>query len=617
MKKFLNILWKTVKVLFIVFFIFTGSLFFREQTIPKSWVDGFSTHVSTTNIIVQCDTAAFGFREGLRVSGIRAYDRTQKDFLTPVVSIRAVTINPFSRKVRVVEPQYQRLHDGYYAASGFTEKTEKLDFTFPKVPNFRLTVIRPNILGLTPKRVTAQVKITPRRIAFERVHIDWPDDTHHLELDGLFRFDLTEQWAHGEVRGESTQSRIRPLLEALDLPCALPYMDAFTEVPKPVPASGTFDVNLVNNDFRMHLDLKPTLGRYNGVRMARAEGTLDLYTYIRGSNCNVKLDVALPMSCDPEGRRLTGALSMQMTNNLVRLAYDVTSELAFTDALKIADFIEPETLDLIVCETKPVITVKGQSGVSAADAGHNNLAFTAKLARGSFMNLQVRDLETDFTIVGERLAFPRFTARGKTGGRYAGSAWLDMPGYDEEKMSFGTRVTCAGGSLDELADFVEMELGEFSGKVDGWLELTGPAKTNCVSDLNGKGSIRISDGHLGQMKLFAGLTEILAKKVPGVGFLVNQSSATADFTITNGVFKSDNIFIEGGFFSIKGWGSYDIAKDQLNFTARVQFTRKDSAISKVVHPITWPFTKLLLEFRAKGSTENPEWEYISILDRIL
>ena len=40
-------------------------------------------------------------------------------------------------------------------------------------------------------------------------------------------------------------------------------------------------------------------------------------------------------------------------------------------------------------------------------------------------------------------------------------------------------------------------------------------------------------------------------------------------------------------------------------------------MGKVVHPITWPFTKLLLEFRATGPVDSPKWEYISVIDRIL
>ncbi len=616
-KKTLSILWKIVKVLFLVLFIFLGSLFFREQRLPTSWFNGLSDRLATTNIVFQCDDLAFGFRHGLRVSGIRVYDRTRKDFLTPMISVRTLLISPLSRKVLVVEPQVLRLHDGYYETNNYRERSRRLELTFPKIPTFHLTIDRPNILGLTPQRVTTRVKVQSTCLDFSEIHFDWPDGAHQTNLDGVFCFDLVKQRATGEVHGESSQSRIRPLLVALDIPSSLSYMDAFTEVTKPVLARGTFDVDLTNNDFRMHLDLKPTMGRYNGVPMSHAEGTLDLYTFVRGTNFNIKLDVDLPVARDPDGQKLAGHLTMNMSNDLVRLAYDVTSELAFRDALEIADFMDPETLDVVVCETKPVVTVKGRSGVSAADAGYNNLTFTAKLARGSFMDLQLRDLETEFSLVGEQMNFSKIEARGKKGGRYKGTATVIFPGYDERRLTFATRIDCREGSLEELADVANFELGDISGKIDGWCELSGPAQTNSVSKWNGKGSIKISDGHLAQLKLFAGLTKILAEKVPGVGFLVNQSSASADFTIKNGVFYSDNILIEGGFISLKAGGTYDIERDDANFTVLVQFLKKDSVLGNVLHSVTWPFSKLLLEFKATGSLDNPQWEYISILDRIL
>ena len=127
----------------------------------------------------------------------------------------------------------------------------------------------------------------------------------------------------------------------------------------------------------------------------------------------------------------------------------------------------------------------------------------------------------------------------------------------------------------------------------------------------------MTDERLSQMRLFMGLTDYLAKNVPGVAGLVNQSQASADYTIVNGVISSDNIYIEGDVFTIKAWGSYDIPADNLDFTVRVQLLRNDSFFAKLVRPVTFPFTKLLLEFKVTGSVDNPKWNYISVLDRIL
>jgi hypothetical protein len=49
----------------------------------------------------------------------------------------------------------------------------------------------------------------------------------------------------------------------------------------------------------------------------------------------------------------------------------------------------------------------------------------------------------------------------------------------------------------------------------------------------------------------------------------------------------------------------------------VQFTREESIAGKIVHYLTLPFTKLLLEFKVSGPIDNPKWENIQIVDRIL
>ena len=607
---------KAMKVVFIVFFVFLGTLFFREQRLPQSWVERATDYVSTSNVIFRCEGAAFGFSRGLHLKGLRIYDRGKANNLEPVASARSVTVNPVLRTVRVVEAKYPRLPDSYYS-SECRERNERLDFDMPRIPEFRLTLLRPEILGIAPERVTAQVNVRRKWFMLDEIRVTWPGGDSRLFADGSFRFDLVSQTAHGEVRGRSNVELIRPLIVALDVPSALPYMDAFTEIPEPVPASGVFDVNLENGDFNMSLDLKPTMGRYNGVPMSKAEGTIDLYAYTRGTNGNVNLDVRLPLALDPEGCRLSGSIGVRLTNGVARLAYDVDSRIGFREALEIANFIDPADLDMVVCDTKPVITVKGRSGTSVADSDHNDIEFSARLERGSFMGLQLRDASAKFSLAKDRLDFESVTARGKTGGQYDATAFLWFPGFDMANAEFGIKVKCAGGSLEELADTLSFDLGERDGKVDGWCEFSGPLSTNYAPRLNGRGSVKITEGHLAQMKLFAGLTKQLADKVPGVGFLVNQSDASVDFTVTNGVFRSDNVFIEGGLISLKGWGSYDIVKDNLDFTVRVQFLKNESVLGKVVHPVTWPFTKLLLEFKARGPLDSPEWDYISILDRIL
>ncbi len=141
--------------------------------------------------------------------------------------------------------------------------------------------------------------------------------------------------------------------------------------------------------------------------------------------------------------------------------------------------------------------------------------------------------------------------------------------------------------------------------------------TNNYELLNGSGTIKILNGQIMRLKGFEGLLEKLAEKVPGVSWFTDSTQASCDYVIENGVFKSQNISIEGSVFSIRMNGIFDIPKEKLDFTVRVEFTKRNSFMGKILNPLAWPFTKLLLEFRLGGTPQNPKWNYISVIDRVV
>ena len=616
MRKFLKFLMKAVKWTFIVFCLFLGSLFFRDQKIPARWITSAVDARAPTNIVFTCDSAAFGFRHGVRVRGIRIYDRERENPLEPVLGAEDVTVDFLLRRVRVVALRVPRLHDGYYRP-GNLERNGRISVSLPRIPSFSLTLVRPDILGIAPERVRATVKTTSHRLEVSDVRLSWPDLDRKMMLSGFTYVDFDEQRVYGEAHGEARQSHFRPLLVTLDIPSIVQYMDAFTGVTEPVPVSGSWDVNLDNNDFRLHLDLHPALGRYNDVPMRRVDGEIGLHLYTRGTNLNYRTTVGPLVAVDPKGRLLQGKLVVSGTNDVVDLDFDCSSALPLQGLLSIADCLNDGTLDCLSCETPPEVTISGTLAPDVSRQSENNLGGSVSVKRGRFFGSPFEDASFSYLYRGDTIHFSDIMARGKDGGHYSGKAEIRVPGLEADKATFALSLDCRGGTLAELADALGGDFGGRQGVVEGSGELTGPISTNIYPRLNGRGKIRVTDERLSQMRLFMGLTDYLAKNVPGVAGLVNQSQASADYAIVNGVISSDNIYIEGDVFTIKAWGSYDIPADNLDFTVRVQLLRNDSFFAKLVRPVTFPFTKLLLEFKVTGSVDEPKWNYISVLDRIL
>jgi len=492
-----------MKWIFIVFCVYLASLFFREERLPVSWFEYLFDRYTPVNIVAQVDSVSVGFRRGLHVRGLRIYDTDRADPLTPLVRASSIGWYPHLRRIRIEDLSYVRLPDGYYKG-GNSERNARAELGIPSLGRYAVTLVRPDILSIRAERIAFDVSVEPERIDFENIRLDWPDRDRAMGVDGFCYLDLERQEVYGEIDGQAWQRHIRPLLVTLDVPVALPYMDGFTEVPEPCPSWCAWKVDLIRKDFDLWLDLRPDLGRYNGVPMRHADGKIHLHNCIRDGYLNYVTTVGPIAGIDAAGRTLDGTVVIVGTNGNVTVDVNATSSLPLADVLRIGGF----TGDYIGNDVV---------GDSACE-------------------LQFR--------------FPR-------------------------------------------------------------------AMSNNYEVLNGSGHVTVRNGQLMRMKGFQGLIEAMPSVAPAITWFTDTTQASCDYTIENGVVKTENGYVEGSLFSIKMAGWFDAVNNRQDFKVHVQFAKKDSMLGKVLHPLAWPFTKLLLEFRLTGTPENPKWTYITVVGRML
>ena len=493
-----------MKWVFIVFFVFLGSLFFRAQQVPSSWVESIFAEYAPTNLVLHVDSLSFGFHYGLTVEGFRLYDREKANPLEILAGADHIAVDFLRRRVCIDGAKYLRLPDSYYAP-GNEERNARVEGELPELGRFSLVLNHPDILAVRPLRVTAEVDVRRDGVFFDRIHLDWPDqDEEHMSIDGSCYVDLSRQVVEGKIDGLAKQPHIRPLLVALDVPVSLPYFDGFTEVPGPVPSTCGWHVNLINNDFDLDLGLHPTMGKYNTVSMKKADGNIHLHVYTRGTSLNYRQTIGPIIAVGLKDQPLEGTVIVSGTNGYNCVEVTAKSGLPVADILKIGGFTGDYVGDEVFGDSK--------------------------------CQLEFR--------------FPR-------------------------------------------------------------------AMTNNYEVLDGKGHLTIKNGQLMRMKGFKGLIEAMPAIAPAVSWFSDTTQASCDYVIEKGVLKTDNIYVEGTLFSIKMYGQFDAVKNEMDFTVRVQFTKKDSLLGKLLHPLTWPFTKLLLEFKLTGTPEDTKWNYISVIDRVL
>lgn len=617
-----------------------------EQRVPGWALEWITARLSSQGLLVRVDSATFRLPRGLRLNGLRVFDRS-KIQTVPFLSAGRVELklalgripwrpDRFIREVVVTELSFPRLPDGYYIPDSiefpgqpdFREVNAPLNVTFPRLAPFRLVLIRPDVLSVRPACVTVDSVVSyPRLLKLSGIFIQWPDVDVSMTLDGETICDLYAQNVRGNVHGQARQPNIRPMLGTLEITNCYQFIDAFTGVVTPVDATCQFDVNLINNDLHIFLDLHPTGGSYRGVPFKDAHGLVDVRVFVRDTYQNARIVVGPVTANFPGGRSMEGTVIYENTNDIGYVTFDVRSTVSLSNALAVADVLTDGTLDCLQPETPPEITLKGTMAVDPSHAATNDLSGNIGFLRGRFFSVPLRNASSNFRVKGTEVVFSGARANAPGGGEITGGGFVSFPGFVKEKSKFGVDVSGRSLALADLGDVLGLDIGDRHGNLEGEIELSGPLGDDILPRLQGKGRIAVTKGDLAKLNLLARLFDAM-EKVPGLGQFVDQSrSATgitisessATFTLADGVLRSDDILFRGGFFTIAGKGTYDIVKDRLDFAVSVKIVKDDSLMGMLKNPILWPFSKLstvLFGFRASGPLEKPQWSYdTAILNR--
>ena len=632
---------KTVFKIFLLFLAFACVAFLLllrvDISLPSSALERISEACSTSNAIVRVESISIRFPKTIRINGAKMFLGGKPDS-KPFLSAKRmdVTASLFRlpwhiedsiKSVTIFGAKMPRLPEGYYIPDSiefpgsydFTETDAPLELDLPEFSPFKLTLIDADILDLKAERVSiGKVSCDDGVLMFSNVRVSFPDRDARMEVTGDCELNIPAQRVSGSVHGQARQPNIRPMLQALDITNCYQFVDAFTGVTTPVDAGCRFDVNLRNADLNLFLDLHPTGGAYRGVPLETAQGNVNVRVFVRGHCQNAHINVGPIDARMADGTLMTGSVFYENTNDVGFVTFrDVHSTTSLSNALAIADVLNDGTLDCLQPETPPTLTLNGIMAVDPAYSYTNRIDGSIAFARGAFFGIPLFSTSTDFRLRGESVQFDNAEAKTAHGGSISGSGKINFPGFDKDRASFNIDLRGDKIPFEDAANAFGMDAGDMRGMLSGHVEFSAPLSTSLVSRLNGKVSVHAADGQIARLKLFAGLTDYLAKTVPGISSLVDQSDAELECVISNGVMKATKVEIYGDVFKITGSGTYSIPDDSLDFTARVRLFKNDSIIGKITNPITWTFSKLLLEFKVYGSLDNPEWKYISVLDRLL
>ncbi len=94
----------------------------------------------------------------------------------------------------------------------------------------------------------------------------------------------------------------------------------------------------------------------------------------------------------------------------------------------------------------------------------------------------------------------------------------------------------------------------YRGTVGGWLQVEGQAGEGLARTVDGAGYVRVRSGNIFRIPLFGGLSDRLARIVPGVAYILRQTDVTKSFDVPEGRIQTDDLRIEGDVLSLKADG---------------------------------------------------------------
>jgi hypothetical protein len=606
-------------------------LYMLEQDVPDPLVRRLSDALSNDNYLCHIGRATFSLRSGLHLYQVKALQKRVADTalvsadeftvafnLDPqllindrlhAVTLRSITIRNLN--MPTLPPRQHHATNAVVAVAAPTNAAPAAahaDIDLPTLAPFQLTLERVNVLGVQADQLSAVISIDHSRISADQLSIHWPDKTFNMSVDGSVYADFTERIVNGNVKGQAFPSDIMPLLIALHARSAIKQIDLFGGIDRPVNAGAAFRVNIDNSDFALNLSLDVGPCTYRGVPMKYAKGTLDAY------ETNVFTTVVVgPLQAESSTGPLAGRLVYKDENGSLEL--EASASMDINQLAAIIDLLRHGELDPVHCDIPPTITAKGIIAVDKKSTVVNDLTGQISLPSGSIFKLPLKDVTSDFAVKGSSALFNHIAGASSSGGKISSNVEFFFPDGAATSTLFTTRSTFSNVSLTDFSrvfTFADSRAGIVSGN----LSLVGRAGSHTIASLAGDGKVRISDGMLSRMPLFAGFTDYLARNIPGVSSLVDQSNGSMDFAIEDGVLRTDDLLIEGSLFSIKGRGSCDLNTDKLDFLVRANFLKEKTIAGRITHLVTLPFTRLLLEFKVFGTLDKPDWSYVNILEKL-
>lgn len=133
------------------------------------------------------------------------------------------------------------------------------------------------------------------------------------------------------------------------------------------------------------------------------------------------------------------------------------------------------------------------------------------------------------------------------------------------------------------------------GQLSGSYDFTGVS--DVAKAMQGEGKVQVSNGNIFAIPVLGPLSGFVSAIIPGAGYS-QAKDASANFTISDGVIKTENFKVAGKLFSIVGHGKIFFLEDKIDFDVHISADGPGVLLTPVYK---------LFEYKGEGSLAKPNW----------
>lgn len=580
-------------VLVVLLVAFVLLLRMASQGLPDAWVLRLSEALSSREYAADLEDVTFTFRRGLTADRVRLTPTSPA--APPMVSMERATLRfgwrggePLRHWIRAID--VDRLVLASLPPSGEAKRAG-----LPTFGPVRVRCREAEVLGTTFRDVSAVLENRDGRLDVDRVRCDLSPPRQPAEaMEGDFTFGLATGDVRGAAVGALNPLRIVPLLQSCGLQQLPEILQRFDFPAGPAAARLRLDYAPADRVRRLEVALSAGACRYRDVALARASATI----VAEGKDAWDKVTIADLALARPEGDG-RGTLAFDLAGHGLRFSARSTLEPAALFGL--IGILTRGELDRWAFGAPADVAAEGYYAY-AGSAEPTEIVGVVRTPWLTFRNARFEDVVSRFAVRPDRYDVPDFSATA-----YGGTCALTGTVF---RTVGGEHVFSADGSLEqacnsELAKAVTGKGMDDPGTIDLSLRLSGNLSTNTLRSLRGSGSARIRHAHLYRMPLFAGLTDFLARNVPGVDFVLSQDDLDAEFSVADFGMRFSRLRIEGSVFSIVGEGDYWFT-DHLDIGVTIHLLKQHTWAGRVLRIALFPVSKLF-EMELSGPLHAPKW----------